>query len=494
MSLDLLLLIGSTLAIAATLSTRLAQRFGVPALVLFVGIGMLAGSSGPGGLWFDDYRFSLNVGLLALALILFSGGLDTDAKLFRASLLPAGLLSTFGVALTALILGTIAWALTPLGFLPSLLLGAILAPTDAAAVFSILKGRGIPTRLRGLLEAESGTNDPIGILLTIALATALTTGGIRVGPVVLGIVVQLALGGVLGLAFGYGLVALINRMRVSGFGLYPVLALAGGLLAYSATNLLGGNGFLAVYLTGMVLGNRRTSNQQSIRVFMDSAAWGAQIAMFLLLGLLAFPDRLVDQLPGGLIVTAALLFLARPLAVALTLVPLGFVSRGYSFSWREQILISWAGLKGAVPIILAIVPLLSQVPSGERIFSIVFVVVILGTILQGLTIVPLAKWLGLTSPEPPEPPLRLELGGFAPLDSAVLDVFLQGDAPAVGRLLRDVPLPEDMVIAAIYRDGKLVTPRGSVRFEAGDHVFVITESADASPLPQEFQAAVVRRV
>lgn len=494
MSLNLLLLIGSALAILAALSTRLAQRFGVPALVLFVGIGMLAGSSGPGGLYFDDYRFSLNAGLVALALILFSGGLDTDAKLFRASLLPAGLLATVGVGLKALLLGLAAWTFTPLDFLSGLLLGAVLAPTDAAAVFSVLKGRGIAPRLRGLLEAESGTNDPVSIYLTVALATALTMGGMTTGSVLLGIVVQLALGAVLGLVFGYGLVLMINRMRVASFGLYPVLALSGGLLTYALTNLLGGSGFLAIYLTGMVLGNRKTANQQSIRTFMDSAAWGAQITMFLLLGLLVFPDRLISHLPEGLLITAVLLLLARPLSVVISVCPLGLVSRRYRFSWREQVLLSWAGLKGAVPIILAIVPLLTQVPSGDVIFSLVFVAVILGTVIQGLTIVPLAKWLEVTSPEPPEPPMRLELGGFAPLDSAVLDVFLEEDTPAVGRSVREINLAENMVIAAIYRNDKLVTPRGSVRFEAGDHVFIITENSEMAPLPDEFQTAKIRRI
>ena len=493
MSLDFLLLIASALAILATLSTRLAQKFGVPALVLFVGIGMLAGSSGPGGLYFDDYLFSLNAGLVALALILFSGGLDTDVRLFRASLLPAGLLATVGVGLKALLLGLAAWTFTPLDFLPGLLLGAVLAPTDAAAVFSVLKGRGIAPRLRGLLEAESGTNDPVSIYLTLALATALTTGGMSAGSVLQGIVVQLSLGAVLGVAFGYGLMLTINRMRVTSFGLYPVLALSGGLLAYAVTNLLGGSGFLAIYLTGMVLGNRRTANQQSIRTFMDSAAWGAQIAMFLLLGLLVFPDRLVGQLPEGLLMTAVLLLLARPLSVIVSIYPLGLFSRRYRFSWREQVLLSWAGLKGAVPIILAIVPLLTQVPSGDVIFNLVFVAVILGTIVQGSTIVPLAKWLKVTSSEPPEPPMRLELGGFAPLYSAVLDVFLEADTPAVGRSVREIDLPENMVIAAIYRNEKLVTPRGSVRFEAGDHVFIITEGSEVAPLPHELQVAAARR-
>lgn len=261
---DLFLGIGCALVVAAVLSTRLAQRFGMPALVLFVLIGMLAGSSGPGGIDFDNYALSYEVGLLALAVILFSGGLDTRYRLFRAALVPAALLSTVGVALTMLVVAFFAWALTPLGWLEGLLLGAILAPTDAAAVFSVLKGRGLPARLRGILETESGTNDPVGIYLTVAFTTLLTTGQSDLRAFILGIVTQLALGGLLGFGFGRALAWLINRVQLDTYGLYPVLALSGGLLGYAATNLLGGNGFLAVYVIGLVLANRPLSHRRSI--------------------------------------------------------------------------------------------------------------------------------------------------------------------------------------------------------------------------------------
>ncbi|ADI15656.1 potassium/proton antiporter [Truepera radiovictrix] len=477
---DVFIIIGSVLVIAAIISTRFAQHFGLPALVLFVLIGMLAGSSGPGGLEFADYQLSFYAGLLALAIILFSGGLDTRYRLFRASLVPGGLLATLGIFLTMLVVGLVAWALTPLSFLEGLLLGAVLAPTDAAAVFSVLKGRGLPSRLRGVLETESGTNDPMGIYLTLALTATLVSGQVGVGGLVAGVVVQLTLGGLLGYAFARALAWLINHVRMDAFGLYPVLALAGALLAYAGTNLLGGNGFLAIYVVGLVLGNRPLSHRQNIRDFMDSAAWGAQILMFVLLGLLVFPDQLPGILPVALLMTFTLVFLARPLAVALTLLPLRRVTRHYHFSGKELALLSWAGLKGAVPIILALVPLLERAPNGQSLFNIVFVVVIISTALQGWTVVPIARALGLAKKEPPTPPLRLELGGAAPPGSAIYDVFLEPDHPAVGHSLAEFRQPEGVVVVAIYRDGALIAPRGSTVFRAGDHVYLLLGSESGS--------------
>lgn len=490
---DSLVLLASALVLAAILSTRFAQRFGVPALVLFVGIGMLAGVGGPGGIDFSDYGLSLRVGFLALAVILFSGGLDTNRRLFRASLLPAASLATVGVLAKAVIIGLIASWISPFSLLEGLLLGAVLAPTDAAAVFSVLKGRGLPARLRGVLETESGTNDPVSIYLTLTLATVATSGVLNVGGAVAGVVVQLVVGAAGGLLGGRALVWLANRARIPTFGLYPILALAGALVVYAATNLLGGNGFLAIYLVGLVLGNRPLAHGRDIKQFMDAAAWGSQIAMFLLLGLLAYPDQLVRSLPLALAMTAVLMLVARPLSVYVTLAPLRVLTRRYRFSTAEMILISWAGLKGAVPIILATVPLLEQVPNGPVMFDIVFVVVVVGTAIQGLTVVPLARRLRLLRKEPPEPPIRLELGGAAPPGSGVFDVYLEPDAPAVGQTLGELQLPDEVVIAALARGDRMITPRGGVRFEAGDHVYVITTDEGKLRIPAFRGASRERR-
>jgi cell volume regulation protein A len=475
---DVPILIGALLVIAAILSTRLSQRFGVPGLVLFVGIGMLAGSSGPGQIMFADYALSLNVGLIALAIILFSGGLDTRLRLFRAAIVPAVMLSTVGVAVTMLLIGVAGWLLTPLSLLEGLLLGAILAPTDAAATFNVLRGKGLPARMRAVLETESGTNDPVSINLTLVLTAVLVSGSANLLGLTLGIALQLLLGAVFGFLGGWLLVWFLRKVRLEGGGLYPVLALAGAFLVYSGSNLLGGNGFLAIYLTGLVLGNRRIPHQQSVSYVMDALAWGAQIVMFLILGLLVFPDRLGGIIPMALVIMVVMIFLARPVALFVSLHPLRFVSH-HEFRWPEYTLLAWAGLKGAVPIILAIIPLLNALPNGEAIFNIVFVVVVASTALQGLTVGPLTNFLKLSKHEPPLPPVRIELGGDTPVGSAVLDVWLEPDVVAVGQKLSDIALPRDVVIAALYRNDTLVTPRGSLVFEAGDHIFMITHDEDA---------------
>lgn len=486
---DLTIVVAAALVIAAILSTRFALRFGVPALVLFVGIGIFAGSSGPLGIQFDDYVLSLHLGLLALAVILFSGGMDTRERLFRAALLPAGLLATMGTVLTAGLVGVAAYLATPLDLPTSLLLGAVLSSTDAAAVFSALRGRGLPARLRGVLETESGTNDPMAVYLTIALAGAITRGGLDVLGLVGGVVVQLALGAALGWLFGRLLGELINRVAISSFGLYPVLALAGGLLAYGVSNLVGGNGFLTIYVVGLMLGNRALSHRHAISTFLDGAAWGSQIAMFLVLGLLVFPDRLGPALGAATLVTVALMVVARPAAVVTTLAFVRLVSRGrYVFTPAEQALVAWAGLKGAVPIILAIVPLMEQVPGADFLFNVVFVAVIVGTLVQGSTIGPLARRLHLAVREPPRPPLTLELGGAAPIGAAVIDAYLEPDSRAVGVSIRDLQVPDDVVIAAILRAGKMVTPRGSTVLEAGDHVYLISSSSDMVSIPPAFRS------
>ncbi|MDZ7708066.1 MAG: potassium/proton antiporter [Trueperaceae bacterium] len=485
---DVILVVASALAVAAILSTRVAQRFGVPTLVVFVGIGMLAGSSGPGGLAFDDYGLALNVGLLALAVILLSGGLDTKASAFREALLPASLLATLGVLVKMLLIAVLARVVTPFSWLEAMLLGAVLAPTDAAAVFSVLKGRGLPRRLRSVLEVESGTNDPVSVYLTVTIAAALAGAGVSVGDAVVGVVAQLALGAAIGWAGGRALATVLNAVEIPAFGLYPILVLAGGLLVYSTTNLLGGSGFLAIYVTGLILGNRPLTQGRAIRMFMDGIAWGAQITMFLLLGLLSFPDRLLASIPVALMVTATVTLVARPASLAVVLIPLGRWAPRFRFDARELTVLSWAGLKGAVPIILAIIPLLQRVPNGELLFDIVVVVVIAGTAVQGLTVVPLARLLGLLEPATPEPPLRLELGGAAPPGSGVFDMLLDTSAPAVGRTIGELELPDEIVIAAIARGNRMISPRGEVRFESGDHVYLITTEAGEDPIPAAFHA------
>ncbi|MEX2501856.1 MAG: TrkA C-terminal domain-containing protein, partial [Trueperaceae bacterium] len=255
---------------------------------------------------------------------------------------------------------------------------------------------------------------------------------------------------------------------------------------------LGGNGFLAIYLTGVVIGNRRLAGKPAIRSVLDSAAWGAQIAMFLILGLLAVPDRTVAAVPAGLAVAAASLLIARPLSVITTLLPLGRLRRRHALNVRELALLSWGGLKGAVPIVLALVPLMNGVEGGETILDLVLVVVLVGTLLQGLGLGPIARLLGQTAPVPPEPPLRLELSGFTPIEGSVLDVHLAKGTPAIGMGLHQLALPDHVVIAAIHRNGRLVAPRGQVLLEEGDHLFLIAAGEDDVTLPDALQRPTVR--
>lgn len=474
------------LAIAAIASTRFSARFGVPALVLFVGLGVFAGSSGPLGIAFSDYALAYDIGLLALAVILYSGGMETRMRLFQVAIVPAGLLATMGTVVNMAVIGLAAWWLTPLDLIRSLLLGAVLAPTDAAALFSSLKGRGLPSRLRGILETESGTNVPMSLLMTLSLSIAVSTGEVDASGLAVGVIIQLALGAIAGVVLARLLVWLINHLRLEAYGLYPILALSGGLLIYAVTNLIGGNGFLAAYSAGLVVGNARLAHRHAIATFTEALAWGGQILMFMVLGLLVFPERLLTSLGVSLGITAVVLFLARPLAVFGTLGILRSLSLGrYTFSIAERTLLSWAGLKGAVPIILAIIPLSFGIPGAEFVFNVVFVAVIVGTVIQGFTLGPLAQRLGLAVEEPPRSPLRLELGGDAPIGATVMDVYLGADSRAVGARIADLPLPGDVVIAAVLRDGQLVTPRGSTVFRAGDHVYLISDHPDA-PTPTAF--------
>ena len=484
---DLALLVFCTLALAAIISTKFATRFGLPALVLFVGLGVFAGSDGPIGIQFDDYTLAYNIGIVALATILFSGGLETKMRLFRTALVPASMLATLGTAVTMIVIGLFAWWLTPLDLVTSMLLGAVISSTDAAAVFTSLKGRGLPAKLRGVVETESGANDPVAILLTVALAVAATSGMFDLGGILIGIVVQLAVGAVCGVLMGRAIVWLVNVVKLDSFGLYPILGLVGGLLTFALTNIVGGNGFLAAYFAGLVMANSRLAHRYNITSFAEAAAWGSQILMFLVLGLLVDPSELLVTVPVALLITAVVIFLARPIAVVGTLGLLRVVSlERYTFTPAEQALLSWAGLKGAVPIILAIVPLSLGVPGATYIFNVIFVVVIVGTILQGFTIGPLAQRLGLAVTEPPKSPLRLELGGDAPIGSSVLDVYLGADSRAVGVSIVDLGLPEDIVIAAVLRKGELVTPRGSTVFEPGDHVYLISPHGTNMGTPTVF--------
>jgi potassium/hydrogen antiporter len=466
---DGLIFIGGALLLLAILSSTLSGKVGVPGLVLFLGIGMLAGEEGIGGLAFGNHPLAHAIGTLALVLILFDGGLQTGWSSFRTAWKPALTLSTVGVFATAGLTGLAAAWLLDLPLLVGLLLGSIVGSTDAAAVFSILRGQGLhlKERIAATLEIESGSNDPMAVLLTLACVSMLL-GDVEPGWSLVGFFVQqVAIGAAGGLAVGWAGVWLSNRVSLSAVGLYPALVLGAGLLAYGLPAYLGGSGFLSVYLAGLVMGNARVAFKRGILLAHDGGAWIAQIVMFVMLGLLASPSRLMDVALDGMLVAVVLMFVARPLAVFATLAPL-------RFSVRELSFLSWVGLKGAIPIILAIYPLVLGVAEGELLFNVVFFVVLLSALTQGWTIPPVAKWTGVWEEGGrPNPPVTLEINSIRHLDGDIVEYRVEPTAPAAGRRVRELALPETALIAMIARGDEIIPPRGKTPIQSDDYVFVV---------------------
>ena len=401
-SIGVIFIVFSTLVILSVLTIKLSNRFGIPSLVLFLAIGMLAGSDGLGGITFDNPSLVRSLGITALVLILFSGGLDTEWTAVRPIVWQGLSLSTIGVLVTALLIGVfVAWV-QGFSFLEGLLLGAIVSSTDAAAVFMVLRARKtkIPRRLIQLLEFESGSNDPMAVVLTIALIRLLMEPSTSFGELVVFFVMQMGVGAVIGIAMGEIMRRLFNALDLELEGIYPVLSLALALLTYGLTDYLDGSGFLAVYLAGLVMARKPFTHQQSVLRFHDGLAWLMQVTMFLALGLQVFPARLVPIAGVGILISLFLIFIARPASVhaALAFSPMSF---------REQTLVAWAGLRGAVPIILATFPIVAGIEKADMIFHLVFFIALTSVVMQGTAIPLLTRMLKIGSPQlNPQPPLK----------------------------------------------------------------------------------------
>ena len=403
MSLEYLCIVAGILLLASVLTTKLSTRFGVPGLLLFLLIGILAGSEGIGGIYFDDYFLAKTIGDVALIFILFFGGLDTQWQKIKPILGQGLILSTVGVILTTLILGSFAWfilgsfssfALGPDGidWVQGFLLAAIVSSTDAAAVFSILKSSnlGLKGNLQPLLELESGSNDPMAVLLTTTLVNILVTADVSGVELVLTLFLQLTVGTLVGYGVGRWMSWVINRLSLDAESLYPVGSIAQVLLTYGIATFLKGNGFLAVYVTGLVLGNCQFSYKKTIVDSHEQISWLMQITMFLVLGLLVFPSQLPAIAPVALVISLFLMFVARPLSV--------FISLALTkYNWREKIFISWVGLRGSVPIILAVAPITASLTDANIIFNVVFFIVLISVSIQGFTLTATARWLKLSS-------------------------------------------------------------------------------------------------
>ncbi|MEW5745894.1 MAG: potassium/proton antiporter [Nitrospirota bacterium] len=480
---EYILLGAAVLLLLSIIASKASGRLGVPSLLLFLIVGMLAGSDGPGGIHFNDPYLTQLIGVIALSLILFAGGLDTNWGSVRPVLWQGMALSTAGVFITAVLVGLFAVSVLDFSMLEGLLLGAIVSSTDAAAVFAVLRSKKVSFKgpLKPLLELESGSNDPMAVLLTVGLINLL----MRQEGSLLGIIptgaLQLALGAGIGYVMGRGMIALINHIKLEYDGLYPVLSLTFVLLVYGLTATLKGNGFLAVYIAGLVMGNRNFIHKRSLLRFHDGLAWLMQIAMFLTLGLLVFPSRLVHVIGAGLLISAFLMLAARPLGVFLTLLP-------FRMGFREKAMVSWVGLRGAVPIILATFPLLAGIPKADMLFNIVFFIVLTSALLQGTTIPLFARKLGLDAPLPSIPPSPIECEPTGTMRCDLAEVEVPPASAVAGKQLVDIKLPEGALIVLIGRDGEFFIPGGGTVVNPGDRLLLLADKEVAASVRSLIEA------
>lgn len=465
------MLLAGVLLLIGIASSKFSARLGMPVLVLFLAVGMLAGSEGIGRIPFENYPLANSLSSAALALILFDGGLRTSIESVRQVWKQALALSTVGVLLTSVITGLAAAWILGLPLLQGLLLGSIVGSTDAAAVFSVLRTSGLrlPERLTATLEVESGSNDPMAIFLTIGLIGLISGEAGSAAELLLLFIAQFGVGSLVGVGVGRLAGLAVNRINLDYPGLYPLLALAFGLLAFGLAAVLGGSGFLAVYLAGIALGSCPIVWRRGIFLFHDAAAWLGQIVLFVMLGLLGFPSRLAAVAGEGLLIALVLILVARPIAVLIAASP-------FRFDARELALLSWVGLKGAVPITLATFPLMAGVAGSQVIFNAVFFVVLVSAVSQGWSLPAVARRLRLGRPADPTPPLSVEINALRHVDGEIVDYTVRPGAPAAGLKLRELARPHGMVVTLVVRHRQVVIPRGATALEPGDHVFVALRS------------------
>ncbi|RCV87506.1 potassium/proton antiporter [Billgrantia montanilacus] len=479
-TINTLFLLSGLLIALSVLASRLSSMVGLPLLLIFLGLGMLAGEEGVLGIQFDDYSLAFLIGHLALAMILLDGGLRTRLKTFRVGFKPALSLATLGVFVTSALVGIIAMWVFELTLVQGLLVGAIVGSTDAAAVFSMLSGRGVHLneRVSATLEIESGTNDPMAIFLTLLLVEVLV-GDIRgVSSTLLFLLTQFGLALVIGLGAGWLSGKLLRWLDLAP-GLYALLALALGFFVFGLTSFLGGSGFLAIYLTGLMIGNQPGRHLNFILPVHDGLAWLSQIGLFLILGLLVSPSGLLEYALPASLVALALIFVARPLAVLVTVKPF------FKFRWREIGFISWMGLRGAVPIVLAIFPVIGGVENSELYFNVAFAVVLMSLLIQGGTLPLMARWMRVEIPLGVTPNHRGPLG-ILPENDYEMFVYKVDNQDLDDVPIRLLRFPSGAVISALFRQHAMLHPKGSTRLKLGDVICVIGRSDDLPSLNRLF--------
>src|SRR3954468_16519568 len=475
-SVSLAILLGAVLVLAGILSSLLALRFGAPLLLVFLAIGMLAGDSGPGQIQFDDVRTTYLVGSVALALILFDGGLRTRFQSIRAVLAPSMVLATIGVLLTALITAPFARYVLDLNWTESLLVGAVVASTDAAAVFLLVHAQGLRLRPRvgATLEAESGTNDPFAVFLTLMLVEFISLGQSSFGHIVVEFIREAGLGAVVGVIGGRLVVVALNRVALPQ-GLHAPFVATAALVIFGAAQMAHASGFLAVYLAGIIIGNRPTRAHNSVVTFLDAATWLAQIVMFVLLGLLVSPQRLMVSVLPAVIVAMTLMLVARPLAVFVCLAP-------FRFNWREKVFIAWTGLRGAVAIFLASIPMLVGLPKASLYFDVAFVVVIISLLLQGWTLAVAARRLHVALPRADRGPRRVELDLPGQLEQQLVGYPVRAKSLYFRRGL----IPSWSKPTLVIRDQRILAPDEADPIAAGDYIYLLAPPEKAEALDRFF--------
>ncbi|MDF2709568.1 potassium/proton antiporter [Nonomuraea muscovyensis] len=483
MTLDVWLLLGAAIVIAAIASVRIAHRSGLPSLLLFLGFGLALGDAGL-GIPFNDPDLAKQIGMIALAVILAEGGLTTNWSHVRRSVPLALILATIGVAVSILVMAMIVRALLGVDLTTALILGAVLAPTDAAAVFSVLRRLPLPPRLSGALEAESGFNDAPTVIAVVLLSSMADAPSL--GTFVLDTTIELVIGAAVGLAVGPAGAYALRRVALPASGLYPIAVLALTFVSYGGAVLLHGSGFLAIYLTALILGNSRLPHRAATRGFAEGAAWLSQIGLFVMLGLLATPKEMGSAILPGLIAGTVLVLIARPVSVAVSAV-LARLLRLARVSWREQAFLSWAGLRGAIPIVLATIPWAADVEGSKHVFNQVFIIVIVFTLLQGPTLPWVARKLGVTATGEAHD-LEVEAAPLEELQADLLQVKVSSGSQLHGVEVFELRLPAGAAVTLVVRDGKSFVPSGDTRIRADDQLLVVTTAACRDQVERRLRA------